>query len=434
MTKAVKLNKFLVEESDFQDSSGRIAEASLGLPEGWKWKSIGEICEINPSKKEAVGLPDDMEVTFVPMNAVSEVTGKIENPGIKRLRDVKKGYTYFREGDVLFAKITPCMENGKSAIARDLVNGLGFGSTEFHVIRPLNETIAEWIYYFVRQKSFRELAARNMTGSVGQQRVPDEFLESVKVPVPTLPEQRRIVARIREMLSKLEQTKKLRKEAIKDVKAVMQSALTQTFSNVGEKEWKFMKLKELGKVTSGGTPRRSAPQYFGGNISWFKAKELNDSYLTTSEETITDEGLRNSAAKLLPKDSIIIGMYDTAAGKLGMLSSVSTTNQACAALELTSNVIPKYCFYTLKHYRRRLIEERRGIRQRNLNLTMIKNFEIPVPVKNNMPALEEQRRIVSYLDKIQGKVEALKKHQQETEEEIEAVTQAVLEKALSGDL
>jgi type I restriction enzyme S subunit len=193
-------------------------------------KTLSEVCEINPSKKEIRNLSDDIEVTFVPMSAVSEVTGRIENPSTRLLRDVKKGYTYFREGDVLFAKITPCMENGKSAIAQNLVNGLGFGSTEFHVIRPSNETIAKWVYYFIRQKSFRELAARNMTGSVGQQRVPDEFVKSARIPVPPVPDQKCFVEYLDKIAAKIETLKKHQEESKEKIEVMTQAVLKRAFS------------------------------------------------------------------------------------------------------------------------------------------------------------------------------------------------------------
>jgi type I restriction enzyme S subunit len=128
------------------------------------------------------------------MHAVSEITGKIENPEVRLLCEVRKGYTYFKENDILFAKITPCMENGKCAIARNLVNGIGFGSTEFHVLRPMQNVTSEWVYYFIQQKSFREEAKKYMTGSVGQQRVPADFLENTKIPLPPLEDQKKTVA------------------------------------------------------------------------------------------------------------------------------------------------------------------------------------------------------------------------------------------------
>ena len=133
-----------------------------------------------------------MAVSFVPMAAVNEQLGTITHREERPIAAVSKGYTAFEEGDVLFAKITPCMENGKVALARDLTNGIGRGSTEFHILRPSDRVLGEYIYYFVRQPSFRAEAKRNFTGTAGQQRIPKEFLENTLIPFPPLDEQRRI--------------------------------------------------------------------------------------------------------------------------------------------------------------------------------------------------------------------------------------------------
>jgi len=190
---------------------------------------LGEVCEINPPKSEVKNLPDDMEVTFIPMSAVSEVTGKIENPEKRLLAEVRNDYTYFREDDVLFAKITPCMENGKFAIARNLINGIGFGSTEFHILRPLGEVMPEWIHYYIRQKSFREEAARNMTGSVGQQRVPRHFLESAKIPLPPLEEQKRMITLLNGVRESVECLRKLQQRTEKDLENLVPAILDRAF-------------------------------------------------------------------------------------------------------------------------------------------------------------------------------------------------------------
>lgn len=153
------------------------------LPKGWEWKRLREICEINPRDRLSPDLDDETPVTFVPMQAVSE-NGMIKAPEVRPLKAVKKGYTRFKDGDVLFAKITPCMENGKTAIARGLCNGLGFGSTEFHILRPRERVIADWVHLFIRQQSFRDEAKASMRGGVGQQRVPEDFLSEHEIPIP----------------------------------------------------------------------------------------------------------------------------------------------------------------------------------------------------------------------------------------------------------
>jgi hypothetical protein len=151
------------------------------LPHGWAASTLGEICQVNPSKPRRDEIAADAEVTFVPMPGVDANSGTIATPQIRGFDEVRKGFTAFRENDVIMAKITPCMENGKAAIAKGLRNGLGFGSTEFHVFRSRGAVLPEYVYYFIRQESFRSLAETEMTGSVGQKRVPADFVESAEI-------------------------------------------------------------------------------------------------------------------------------------------------------------------------------------------------------------------------------------------------------------
>lgn len=154
------------------------------LPKGWGFVLLSDICPINPTRPRNLTQSDETMTSFVPMAAVDEREGRIMDLQARPFGEVKRGYTYFEENDVLFAKITPCMENGKVAIARGLINGFGFGSTEFHVLRPTNRILPEWIYYFVRREAFRQEAKTKFRGAVGQQRVPQDFLETHLIPVP----------------------------------------------------------------------------------------------------------------------------------------------------------------------------------------------------------------------------------------------------------
>ncbi len=175
----------------------------------WPHVRIGDVCDLNPRLPKTHTLNDDDAVSFVPMAAVSELSGTIQTRSTRRFAEVRKGYTPFQNNDVLFAKITPCMENGKAAIARDLVHGYGFGSTEFHVLRASENVLPEWLHFFVRQATFRHEAKRNFTGTGGQQRVPATFVANTLIPLPPLPEQRRIV----DLLTRAEGIVRLRREA-----------------------------------------------------------------------------------------------------------------------------------------------------------------------------------------------------------------------------
>ena len=155
-------------------------------PFGYGKVKLGECCEINPKKTKNARLADGVEVSFVPMSSVSE-KGEIDPSDIRKYEVVKKGFTYFTENDVLFAKITPCMENGKGAIAKGLMNGIGFGSTEFHVLRSTHGlSNPYWIYTITSFKTFRKDAESNMTGSAGQRRTPASFLEGYEISLPPI--------------------------------------------------------------------------------------------------------------------------------------------------------------------------------------------------------------------------------------------------------
>ena len=178
--------------------------AQKNLPEGWEWKTLGEIADINP-RIDKSKIADNLQVSFVPMPAVGAGDGQIDVSQLRPAREVKKGYTPFEEGDVLFAKITPCMENGKMAVVPKLNNGVGFGSTEFHVLRPRHDVAARYLYHYVSNASFRKEAAHSMTGAVGQKRVHTAYLSACPIPRAPLDHQKLIVAEIEKQFSRLDE-------------------------------------------------------------------------------------------------------------------------------------------------------------------------------------------------------------------------------------
>src|SRR5713226_5630268 len=161
---------------------------------GWLTKTLGEVCEIKPRKSEARNkLSADALVSFLPMEDMGIDVKFVQATQTKPLSAVAGSYTYFADGDVLLAKITPCFENGKLGIAVGLTNGIGFGSSEYFVFRPDKTLSKEWLYYYLSREAFRVEGAARMSGAVGHKRVSKEFIESYPIPVPSLPEQQRIV-------------------------------------------------------------------------------------------------------------------------------------------------------------------------------------------------------------------------------------------------
>lgn len=197
--------------------------------ESWEERLLGDVCTVNPKKIDAKNLDDNLEVSFVPMAAVSDVLGEIVNHEVKNLQDVRTGFTNFSKGDVIFAKITPCMENGKSAIVGTLVNDIGYGSTEFYVLRCNEELNNKYLYHMVRNTTFRAEAKAVMTGAVGQQRVPKTFLQEYQLLLPTLPEQHEIVRLIDDLLARERTAQQAAEQALASIDLMKKSILARAF-------------------------------------------------------------------------------------------------------------------------------------------------------------------------------------------------------------
>jgi len=203
----------------------------------WAVTKIAEIADVNPrlAKDEITG---DIPVSFVPMASVGAGDGTIDVAATRPYSAVQKGFTSFKEGDVLFAKITPCMENGKMAVVPEVTGGHGFGSTEFHVLRPRKGIESGYLYYFVSSKKFRVDAEHNMTGAVGQRRVPTPYLAAYEIPLPPTAEQKRIVAKIEEIFSELDKGIESFKTAREQLKVYRQALLKHAFEGKLTAAWR----------------------------------------------------------------------------------------------------------------------------------------------------------------------------------------------------
>lgn len=155
---------------------------------------LGEVCEINPKKSQIAKLSTKTEVSFVPMADLLENSMQFEVKQVKSLSDVSGSYTYFANNDVLLAKVAPCFENGKAGIARKLKNGIGFGSSEFIVLRASERILPEIVYGVISSDDFRQLGKSRMSGTGGLQRVPSDFVKKYKIPLPSLEVQKQLVA------------------------------------------------------------------------------------------------------------------------------------------------------------------------------------------------------------------------------------------------
>ena len=189
----------------------------------WKHIKLANICSINPLKSPE---PEDGAVSFVSMDSVSN-DAKLLRTEKKQYADVSKGFTSFVNHDVLVAKITPCFENGKGAFVDGLINGIGFGSTEFHVLRAFKETSAEYLYHFTNTSEFRVRGEANMQGSAGQKRVTTDYLKGLKIYLPLQQEEQNKIAAVLSAADQKIETLQRKLDCLKqEKKALMQQLLT----------------------------------------------------------------------------------------------------------------------------------------------------------------------------------------------------------------
>jgi type I restriction enzyme, S subunit len=165
--------------------------STVNIPQGWQKIRLKRIANLHPSKSEVASFPDDILATFLPMEAVSE-SWEVDYSRIRPLAEVRSGYTYFRDGDILVAKITPCFENGKGALVNGCLNKFGFGTTEFHVIRSPTSETTRFLSYVVRSHRFKFEGAGMMTGTAGQKRLSDDYVKDFEVFLPPILEREKI--------------------------------------------------------------------------------------------------------------------------------------------------------------------------------------------------------------------------------------------------
>lgn len=356
-----------------------------------------DIVEINPRES----IPKSTPAKYVAMENLLPFTKKISKYEIKKY----KGGAKFRNGDTLLARITPCLENGKTAFVDILKeNEIGFGSTEYIVIRKKTKiTDSHYVYYLSTSPRFRDSAIKLMSGTSGRQRIEIEGLKNLNISLPPLSEQKRIANILSSFDNKIEILKKENKilEDIvgnifkewfvkynfpnKDGKPYKDSGGKMIDSELGPipEGWRVGKLGDVCKMlASGGTPATNKPEYYGDKYNWFTTKELQDTFLLNSEKRISDKGLNNSAAKIFPKSSVLIAIYAApTVGRLGILSSKATFNQATCGLVANDDFSNEFIFLYLLNERKNLNNLASGAAQQNLNVGIIRNYPVPLITK-----------------------------------------------------
>lgn len=398
-------------------------EGPYKLPMGWRWVRLGEVCLINP-RRPSLELKPSTPTTFVPMAAVDDKLGQIVSPEVKPFVQVKKGYTYFIDGDVLFAKITPCMENGKSAIARKLVNGFGFGSTEFHIFRPSSALISEWIWFFVRRAEFRKAARNEFRGGVGQQRVPAEFLGETFVPLPPLEEQRRIVSRIEELMERVREARRLRQNALEDTDRLWQSVLSETFPRPGTElpaGWHWVQLGEVAEVIMGQSPPSQTYNRDGEGLPFFQGK-ADFAGLYPSPRVWCAKPIKTAE-----KDDVLLSVR-APVGSTNIASDRCCIGRGLAAVRPRNAIKNFWLLYYLRSIEKILATMGAGSTFNAVTKKQVISIQIP------LPPLDVQQRLVAYFQSIRENITSLKEVQVETDDLVNLLEQSILDRAFRGDL
>jgi type I restriction enzyme S subunit len=377
-----------------------------------------DIAEINPPRRK-LDFDARTEVSFVPMSDVSE-SGRWITRSSRPLCEVSRGYTYFKEGDVLFAKITPCTENGKGFHAKGLENGLGFASTEFHVLRAKENAAPGFIYQWSIYRQLRLSAFAAMTGSAGQQRVPASFFSSFRVPQVAKPEQTKIAEILSTVDRVIEQTEALidKQQLIKT--GLMQDLLTRGIDEHGNLrseqthqfkdsplgripvEWRVNSVVELStKVTDGDhhTPKRSESGFY-----LLSARNVNDGYIDIRDvDFVPEDEYRRMLRRCNPEAGDILV---SCSGTIGRVCEVPewlecVLVRSAALIKFKREAITsRFAEWAMHSFivQSQILAAQRQAAQPNLFQGEIEGLRLP------KPPIDEQKMICESLDSVQADI------------------------------
>lgn len=369
-------------------------------PKEWKTERLRFSAKINPVKSEVSHLPNDTSVSFVAMESVGE-HGEINVEIEKPIADVYGGYTYFIDGDIVVAKITPCFENGKAAIARDLINGVGFGTTELHVIRPSERIDRRWFFYLASSYHFRELGTSRMYGAGGQKRVPEDFLKDFVVAIPTSSEQQqiadfldwktgqidRLIAKKRSLLAALAEQRM----------AVITSAVTRGLDPTAPlkdsgipwlgkvpRHWDTCPMGFLVRISGGMTPSMNNADFWQGDIPWVTPKDMKVEFIADSIDHVTEFALSDSSLTLKEPGTVLVvvrGMILAHSFPTAITTAKVTINQDMKALHCEDRISSEFLFICLKGFEKIFVAftEQSAHGTRKMETATLKKMVLPVP-------------------------------------------------------
>jgi type I restriction enzyme M protein len=356
---------------------------------------IGDVCEINPKKSEVGNLAASTQVSFVPMADLGEHQMLFAPKEQKPLSEVGTSYTYFRDNDVLLAKVTPCFENGKAGIARELRNGLGFGSSEFYVLRPLEQILPEYIYFCVTHSRFRESAIQKMTGTGGLQRVPRECVEAFQIPLPPLEIQKEIIAEI---------------EGYQKVINGARAVLDNYRPHIPIKpDWPLVPISDVSiRITKGSSPTWQGIEYTSSpsDILFVTSENVGQGELLLDSPKYVERRFNEIEPKsILKKGDVLTNIVGASIGRTAIfdIDADANVNQAvCVIRPNFELIISKYLMTLLNspYFIQKLLGNSVENARANVSMGVLGGLTIP------LPTLAEQQAIVAEIEAEQALVNA----------------------------
>jgi len=404
------------------------------LPKGWEAPGLAEICDFNP--KHDPDTDREQLISFVPMPAVSDETGTIETPQDRPLSAIWKGYTHFQNGDVIFAKITPCMENGKSAVAGDLTNGLACGSTEFHVLRPRGGVLPDYIWKFVRQVEFRRDAEAHMTGAVGQRRVPKPYLEKHPIPLPPLSEQRRIVGKLDTLGARTNTTRTHLSAIAKLVDKYKAGFVSTLFKGLSE-QFGVIELESIcDRITKGSSPKWQGFEYSNEGTIFVRSQNVLWGKLHLSDVTRLPAEFNNKQRNsVMEKNDVLLNIVGASIGRSAVVPNElvgANCNQAVAVIRLLEPNFEDASYLSQwlisPEAQSQITENAVDVARANFSLSQAKKLLIP------WATTEARKSILIKIQAAFAKIDLLAAEAEKALKLTDRLDQRILAKAFGGEL
>ena len=406
---------------------------------GWVETTLGEITELRPPKKQVKEhLKENDLVSFVPMAQLSEKSRHFKEAEKKPLSAVYKGYTYFADGDVLLAKITPCFENGKLGIAIGLTNGVGFGSSEYFVLRPSKSLDANYLTYFLDQENFRQAGQAVMGGAVGHKRVPKEFIRALAIPLPPLEEQKRIVAVLDEAFAALERARENVEVSLELSHNLLSASLESFFENL-DCETVTNKLRNIcSKIGSGATPRGGAKSYKSEGISLVRSLNIHDREFRRRKLAFIDDEQATKLSNVeIQTGDVLLNITGASVARCAIIPEEilpARVNQHVSIIRLNPDTLSsEYLNYLLTAPKMKAlllgIGEEGGSTRQAITKAQIQELEVSYPAD-----VDDQFLAVERLKEIEACILGVQAAYREKLKDIADLRQSLLERAFAGEL